>query len=120
MLAANMQYCTAELVCVQVDSEVQHYLQAVVHANAATTLSNACRYNSFCCCSAAVTEPKTCQLNDSYTSEIAMTANQVTQLTMLQVSAAVIEAGRIDLQQHAAIQVSATLYCSSFQCSFII
>lgn len=51
MLAANMQYCTAELVCVQVDSEVQHYLQAVVHANVATTLSNACRYNSFCCCS---------------------------------------------------------------------
>jgi len=59
----------------------------------------------FVVAAAAVTEPKTCQLNDSHTSEIAMTANQVTQLTMLQVSAAVIEAGRIDLQQHAAIQV---------------
>ncbi len=46
-----------------------------------------------------------------------MAANQVTQSTKLQVSAAVIEAARINLQQYT-LHVTTAFYCSMFQCIF--
>jgi hypothetical protein len=67
---------------IQHGSKLQRYMQAVVHADAATKLSNAAM-TVFVVAAAAVTEPKTWQLNDSHTPEIAMTANQVMQSTKL-------------------------------------
>ncbi len=46
-----------------------------------------------------------------------MTANQVTQSTKLQVSAAAIEAASRNLQQHTPC-VTTALHCSRIQCGF--